>query len=167
MIDDRSLDVVFALEQFRIQYPRWRRMKIRQILQEIIVKEIKAKMERKYFSPKIIENTRLGHIKIDQNGDIEYSIISDYKSEEGFDVALAREEGTKRHWIAPVRKLALHWVSGYIHLFSRGHWVRGIKPHKLIERTMKQRHGMVQKKLDRATDKYFMELLRDASGKKG
>ena len=160
---NRHLEVVFALEQFRVQYPRWRKETIKQILEDLVLKEIHNRMEQKYFHKKIIQTTRLGKITIESNGDIEYEIISDYESEDGFDVAAAHEEGTKRHFIKPVKKMALHWVSGYIHLFSRGHWVRGLVRNLIIEKTIKERHDMVQKKLDSETDKYFMKLVRDAS----
>ena len=33
------------------------------------------------------------------------------KTDSGFDVALAREHGTKRHFIAPRVKLALSWIT--------------------------------------------------------
>lgn len=36
--------------------------------------------------------------------------------------------GTKSHFIRPVKKAALHWSSNGVRFFSKGHWVRGIKP---------------------------------------
>ena len=41
--------------------------------------------------------------------------------------------------------------------------MRGLVRNLIIEKTIKERHDMVQKKLDSETDKYFMKLVRDAS----
>jgi len=35
-------------------------------------------------------------------------------------------DGTKRHWIQPVKAKALSWVQGGVRRFSKGHYVSGI-----------------------------------------
>ena len=41
--------------------------------------------------------------------------------------------GTKRHWVEPVRKLALSWVQDGTRRFSMGHFVSGIKGDTWVE----------------------------------
>ena len=36
-------------------------------------------------------------------------------------------DGTKRHFVAPVNKLALSWTQGGTRFFSKGHWFRGLR----------------------------------------
>lgn len=48
------------------------------------------------------------------------------------------EEGTKEHFVAPVRAKALHWTEGGQDFFSKGHWVRGIGPYKFLARSFNE-----------------------------
>jgi hypothetical protein len=43
-----------------------------------------------------------------------------------------QHEGTKRHYVAPVRAKALHWVEGGKNRFSQGHYVSGIKRNRFV-----------------------------------
>lgn len=158
-LDKHSLDVVFALWRFRDKYPKWRLDMAHKIVEEEILNVIKKRMADSDFSNKIIQATRIDDISVDTNGIITYRIISDYESYRGFDVSKAREEGTKRHYVAPKYKKALSWVEGAQRFFSGGHWVRGIKQNRIIEKTIKGRANLVQRKFDRETDKLFLELV--------
>ena len=49
------------------------------------------------------------------------------------------DEGTKAHFIRPVRAKVLHWVApDGENAFSKGHMVSGIKPRKITEKVEKK-----------------------------
>ena len=156
---DDEMKTVFNLTRFEMEYPRFRLDTVTLLLNDVMLTEIHARMRSFYYSPKIIESTRIQNITVDNNGNIDYEIISDYTSEKSFDVSKAREEGTKRHFIKPVFKLALSWLAGYVRLFSKGHWVRGITKSNVIKKTRKQYEPKIQKMLDDATDNFYLKLV--------
>lgn len=45
-----------------------------------------------------------------------------------------QHEGTKEHYVAPVRAKALHWVVNGKNFFSKGHRVKGIKKDQFLYR---------------------------------
>ena len=164
---DAQMRTVFNLTRFEMGYPQFRFDTVTKLLHDVMLPEIHARMAALYFSPKIIKATRIENIKIFGNGNIRYQIVSDYKSEDGFDVSRAREEGTKRHFIAPTKKLALSWLAGYVRLFSKGHWVRGIRKSNVIKKTRKRMEPKIQKMLDDATDSYYIQLVAAEKGSGG
>jgi len=110
---------------------------------KLIVDEITSKMERERFSPKIIQNTYLKEVSI--TGEyIRARIVSEYSSESGFDVAVAREKGTKDHKIAPTTKKALSWIMAGVRMFSKGHWVSGLKSLYIVRNTIRDRKSLVE-----------------------
>lgn len=64
-------------------------------------------------------------------------------------------DGTKRHFIKPVNKLALSWVQNGTRLFSRGHWVRGVKKSEWIKKNYEERTYLFNKHV---TDAAFREF---------
>jgi len=48
------------------------------------------------------------------------------------------DEGLGEHFVAPVKAKALHWLDPETgeNLFSKGHWVSGIKPLRFMERAL-------------------------------
>jgi len=66
-------------------------------------------------------------------------IHCEYFSEDGFDVAVAREYGTEDHMIRPKGKEnggadVLSWIQGGVRRFSGGHIVSGLPRLNIIER---------------------------------
>ena len=160
IVPDDVSEFVFNVTRFEMQYPQFRLDTVTKLLHNVMLYEIHQRMKALYFSEKIIESTRIQNINVDDTtGEITYDIVSDYKSEKGFDVSKAREEGTKRHFIAPNVKLALSWVAGYIRLFSKGHWVKGIRRSNVIKKTRKRMEPKVQKMLNDATDSFYVRLV--------
>lgn len=90
-------------------------------------------MRKKRFSQKIIDSTYVESVDVTTG---EITITSDYESEDGFDVSLAREEGTAHHKIIPKNKKFLSWIDNGIRRFSAGHTVKGIPAEKIIEKTI-------------------------------
>ena len=156
-----TMDLVFKLTRFEMQYPRFVQDRAFELCEEIILGRIHQKMRELEFSQKIIDATRLEFVKIDTDGFIDLKIISDYQSDTGFDVSLAREKGTVRHFIAPVVASVLSWiVGGFIRAFSKGHWVSGITKSNVIEKMTEETMPIVQARLNADTDAFLDRSLQ-------
>jgi len=89
-----------AVEKFGFEWEDFIHKKTTEIINEEIVETIKWKMKMWKYSPKIIEATYLDKVIVRGRGVSAY-IKSDYISKSGFPVSVAREYGTKKHWIEP------------------------------------------------------------------
>lgn len=136
----------------RIQYLKFELVKfqaitVRELANQIILDTIQKKMRQANFSEKIVINTEVSNIEIKGS----YAIIhftSTYFSETGFDVALAREKGTKTHMVKPAVKQALRWVQLGIVKFSKGHKVTGMKALRIIGTTLDELTPVLQQMYD-------------------
>lgn len=143
-----------------MQYPRFIIAKANELIESEIMVRIRHQMNQKGYSDKIIKKTRVTNINLSlEAGQITYEIISDYKSEKGFDVAKAREKGTRRHFIKPIKKKALFWMIYGVKFFSKGHWVSGMERTLIIQNTMEYAEPIVQYKLDEATAQFFQMTM--------
>lgn len=79
----------------------------------------------------------------------------DFKGEKDEPLDLWFEEGTKRHWIEPVAKKALHWIQEGISRFSRGHYVRGITARHVFKHGTRQGIKKFLKELERETTEFL------------
>ena len=89
-----------TVEKFGFEWEDFIHKKATEIINEEIVETIKWKMKMWKFSPKIINATYLDKVIVRGRG-ISAFIKSDYISSNGFPVSVAREYGTKKHWIQP------------------------------------------------------------------
>lgn len=105
-----AMEMVFRLTRFEMQYPKFARQKAEEIINKEIVDPIRAKMEQKGYSKKIIERVRTKFVAIDTEGFIDFDIISDFETDEGFDVAKMMEEGRVAYRILPKIKDLLKWI---------------------------------------------------------
>lgn len=131
----RTLSAVFPVIQNQA---------ILDVAQEDILEQMKKKMQLEDFSQKIIDATFVGPIDVTP-GKIQVHYISNYESENGFDVSNAREEGTRDHFIRPKKKGgSLRWEGddGAIH-FSKGHEVSGIERLLIIEKTIQENQNQI------------------------
>lgn len=126
---------------------------------ELIVDTIQDKMRENNFSQKIWMSTKIISSRI-ENNQIIVTIQNYYFSDTGFDVAVAREYGTKDHWIRPRLKQVLSWIHEGRRLFSRGHIVSGIKSLLIIQNTIKDQMPEVQDKIDEDMQE-FVEAVFD------
>ena len=113
----------------------------------LIVDKITDRMRENNFSQNIWMGTKVISSSIERD-QITVTIQNYYFSETGFDVAIAREYGTKDHWIRPKFKQLLSWIQEGRRLFSRGHIVSGIKSLHIIRDTVKEQMPEVQKKIE-------------------
>ena len=141
------MKLLFNLTRFEMQYPRFIESTARQIIDEEILQPIKTAMRSFGYSEKIIDGTFIDNLFVDGNGFIQFDVVSDYKSELGFDVAKAREKGTKRHFIKAVTKAVLSWVTNNVRLFSKGHWVKGFTKSNIIKKTKETQFTIAQEKI--------------------
>ncbi len=113
---------------------------------ELIIDKIQDEMRKNNFSQKIWMGTKIISSGIERDKII-ITIQNYYFSESGFDVAIAREYGTKDHWVRPTLKLALSWIQSGKRLFSQGHIVSGIKSLFIIKNTINEQMQEVQNKI--------------------
>ena len=131
------MKLLFNVTRFEMQYPRFIEESGRQIIDQEILQPIKIAMRSFGYSEKIIDGTFIDNLFVDGNGFIQFDVVSDYKTELGCDVAKAREEGTKDHFIKPVKGKVLSWIEGGQRFFSKGHFVKGITERRIMERTVR------------------------------
>ena len=158
---EKIQDLKTRIAHYRNFHDDFSKRKAKELANKIIVDKITNLMQAEEFSEKIWKNTFLSDdVQIDSyKGKIHLNVRSVYKTESGFDVALAREHGTKRHWIAPRVKLALSWITQGIRLFSKGHYVSGIKSLHIIEDTVKANKEELQREFTKEMLKWKQQIL--------
>ncbi len=119
----RTIDDIKRFRQritgLKIQLFQFQSTTVRNLGNLIIVDKIHQNMRESGFDEKIINGTFLDNIELVGRNKVRLFFRSEYFSETGFDVALAREEGTKRHFIKPKNVKALHGSTEW-HFFQRG-----------------------------------------------
>lgn len=132
------------LQAIKLQMLEFQATTVRKLGQGVI-NRIHQKMRASGFSEKIIDGTTLDNIEIISSKRVRLFFRSEYFAETGFDVAIAREEGTEDHFIEPLsigspfvdKPEALHGGSKWP-FFSKGHWVSGILPLYIVRDTVKE-----------------------------
>jgi len=153
---------VFLIMKTQVQYPRFLREQAKKIAEDVILKPLHSRMQSFGYSKKIIDGTTIENLTIGRNGTMSFDVVSDYASESGFDVALARETGTRSHFVRPVNVKALSFIAvGLIRAFSKGHWVRGITPTNVVRKTVQEKIPEAQTRLNEATDLFISRSMRE------
>ena len=128
----------------------------------IIVDKIHQNMRDADFDEKIIEGTFLDNIELVGRNKARLFFRSEYFSSTGFDVAVAREEGTDRHLIKPKDPKngpkALHGGEKWP-FFSKGHFVDGILALFIISQTVKQMTEPLQDEYNRQLNMWYEKNL--------
>jgi len=160
-------DEIDRAERFRLRvmqythlHDEWVIRKAKEKANKIIVDDIIQQMKDENFSPKIWKGTFLSdRVTFDKKkGKLNLKVRSVYETDSGFDVALAREHGTKRHFIAPRVKLALSWITLGVRLFSKGHYVSGIKSLYIIRDTVERKKKEFEKEF--FEEYYFWKMIQ-------
>lgn len=160
MAQEDNMRTVFNLTRFEMQYPEFVRSIAPKIADEEILKPVHSRMKDFGYSEKIIQSTRIENLQINNLGELEFDVVSDYKSELGFDVSKAREKGTVRHFIKPINAKALRFIlGGFVVGFSKGHWVKGITASNVIEKTVAEMIPVAQQKLNEETDEFLSRSM--------
>lgn len=141
------------VQTLKLQLSQFQRATILRIAKNITLDLIHKRMRSAGFSSKIIDGTTLTNVEFISAKKVRLHFRSEYFADTGFDVAVAREKGTKRHFIAPEVKAALHFITtGGEDAFSKGHFVEGIVALMIVTLTVRDTEEAVQ-------DQYSRELL--------
>jgi len=106
------------LHHWTNNYDDFLEVKSRELANKIFVDSIELEMRRHNFSEKLWQNTEVSNVEIDADR-IKITITNEYFTDSGFDVAVARERGTRDHWIRPRLKLMLSML-GLKHVKNAG-----------------------------------------------
>ena len=148
------------LVHFKSSYNEFVRIKVAELANKHLVDPIIWEMEQQGFSKKIWQNTILDEVNLTPT-QIKLTIRSEYFSETGFDVAVAREYGTKTHFIKPRVKLALSWIGNGKRLFSKGHWVSGIKSLRIIHTTVESNKDQFAQAFNEEFERWRTSIFGD------
>tara|TARA_B110000495_G_scaffold196840_1_gene206246 strand:+ start:78 stop:641 length:564 start_codon:yes stop_codon:yes gene_type:complete len=127
--------------------------KATELANKLIIDPIVEEMKQNNVSRKIYEQVIVKDVILDEvTGTILIKIHCEYFSEEGFDVAVAREYGTEDHMIRPKGKEnggadSLSWIQGGMRRFSKGHMVSGLPRLNIIERRVEEGEYELQRAL--------------------
>ncbi len=147
-------------QTLKLQLLQFQAKTINDIAITLTLKRIHDKMRAAGFSQKIIRGTILSFIELRGSKKARLHFRSEFFSDTGFDVALAREEGTEDHFIEPLSNLspfidkpkALHGGDDWP-FFSKGHDVSGIVALFIMKITVKETAEAFQ-------DEYRRRLLK-------
>jgi hypothetical protein len=136
----------YKLKTIRFQhlYKDFMKTKATELANKLIVDPIIEEMKQNNVSRKIYETVVVKDTIMDETtGTILIKIHCEYFSEDGFDVAVAREYGTEDHMIRPKGKVnggadVLSWIQGGVRRFSGGHMVSGLPRLNIIERRVEE-----------------------------
>ena len=158
-----GMKLVFNLTRFEMQYPRFVKTVGIKIAEEEILRPIHLRMRDFRYSDKIIKSTRIENIEVTNTGQLVFDVVSDYKSDDGYDVAKGREKGTKRHFIKPLDPDGtLRFIlGGFVVGWSKGHWVKGIFKSNVIEKTIEEMRPIAQARLNKETDDFLKRSLEE------
>ena len=146
----------------KLQLIQFQAITVRKLAEQIILTAIHKKMRGRGFSEKIIKGTTLDNIELVGKNKIRLFFRSVYFSETGFDVAVAREEGTDRHFIKPKDPengpKALHDNPEWPY-FSKGHWVDGMIAFFIVKNTVREMTIPLQDEFNRQKILWFEKNL--------
>ena len=153
-------DYKTRLAQLKNNYDDFLIAKTKEHTNKIIVETIVEKMKANNFSSKIWMNTYLKDVSI-TGSRVKVLIKSEYTTASGFDVAIAREKGTKRHFIRPNTATVLSWFDQGVRLFSKGHWVSGIKSLRLIHKTIREKKPELQQTIEKEFEDWMVRVFTE------
>ena len=157
----------YKLKQVRFThlYKDFLKTKATELANKLIVDPIIEEMRLMGVHEKIYQSVVVKNVVIGRDGII-ITIHSEYFAENGFDVALAREEGTEDHWIRPkgsgaqftnmseefrrehAGKNVLSWIQNGKRIFSGGHIVSGLPRLNIIQNRIESGELELQTKLN-------------------
>tara|TARA_B110000495_G_scaffold82681_1_gene71134 strand:+ start:501 stop:989 length:489 start_codon:yes stop_codon:yes gene_type:complete len=155
---ESARDYNLKFSHMKNNYDAFLKAKATEWANKIVVDEIVKRMQDNHFSEKIWSNTYLKDVDIRSNR-IRLIITSEYTTESGFDVAVAREKGTKDHMIKPRVANVLSWIFQGVRMFSKGHMVKGFKSLKIIKKTTKEKTPELQAKLNDEFEKWMTDIF--------
>lgn len=155
-----AIDLESKMAQIQMQYIAFVVSTLTTLLNQIIIDKIQQKMRDAKVSAKVIDRTYLA-TTAERNGQtITFSIMSDYISDSGFDVARMIEYGRRAYFVKPVRKKFLSWIKNGTRFFSKGHKIPQKAALHAIMDTIVSGQPKVQKELNKHTKAWLSEILK-------
>jgi len=130
---DESREFQRITKSVKIQLVQFQANTINRLAENLILSTIHERMRDFGYSEKIIQGTTVSGVNIISSKKFRIFFHSEYFGDNNFDVAVGREKGTTDHFIKPDKKKALFFGGNK---FSKGHFVSGIIPSHIIERTL-------------------------------
>lgn len=149
------------ITSFKIQLFVFQSTTLRKFANIIIVEKIHQNMRDAGFSEKIIAGTFLDNIELMGRTKARLFFRSEYFSETGFDVALAREEGTDDHDIVAGKGKVLPIPTSDGLIFRKSAHPDGILALFIVSQTIKQRKEPLQDEYNRQLDIWYRQNLGD------
>ena len=143
-----------------------------ELANKFVIDVMHDKMRAANYSRKIIDRTYLAGIQL-RGSEAFIHVTSDYTAENGFDVAQAREQGTKKHRIEPKNSRkssvaglsdgpqALAFIVNGKLVFSMGHDVSGIKASHIVRDTIIRQASVVEEKFHVRQAKFIASQIPD------
>jgi hypothetical protein len=158
------------ITRFQHLYKDFIKTKATELANKLIVDPIVEEMKQNNVSRKIYETVVVEDVIMDSmTRTILIKIHCEYFSEDGFDVAVAREYGTEDHMIRPKGKEhggadVLSWIQGGVRRFSGGHMVSGLPRLNIIERRVEWGEYELQQALNAEYRNWKRNLFGFQSG---
>jgi len=146
---------------FQIQLLQFQSVTLRKFANIIITDKIHRNMRDAGFSEKIIEGTFLNNIELRGRLKARLFFISEYFSDTGFDVAVAREEGTEKHKIVAGEGKVLPIPTSDGLIFRKSANPDGILALFIVASTVKQMTEPLQDEYNRQLNMWYQQNLGD------
>jgi len=149
--------------RFQHLYKDFIKTKATELANKLIIDPIIEEMKQNNVSRKIYEQVIVEDVILNE-GTILIKIHCEFFSEEGFDVAVAREYGTEDHMIRPKGKEnggadSLSWIQGGMRRFSKGHMVSGLPRLNIIERRVEEGEYELQQAMNEEYRKWKKSIF--------
>jgi hypothetical protein len=155
----KSVDDIKRFRQkitgLKIQLFEFQAYTVRRLADIIITDTIHKNMKDAGFSEKIINGTFLDNIENIKNNKVRLFFRSEYFSSTGFDVALAREEGTEKHKIVAGKGKVLPIPTSEGIIFRKSAYPDGILALFIVSKTVKNMAANLQDEYNRQQNIWY------------
>jgi len=147
------------IKSMELQFIQFNATTLRRLANEIITAKIHENMRRADFSEKIIDGTFLDNIELTSKSKTRLYFRSEYYADSGFDVAVAREDGTDDHDVVagPGKSLPIPTPQGII--FRKKSHPSGIPALHIVSDTTKNLKPSLQTDFDREKKTWIQKNL--------
>ena len=149
------------LAQIKLQYSGFVAWTLHDLIERIVLQEIKIQMRLSKVHEKVVNGTRIARVYVPRRNWIRFVIQSSYKAASGFNVAVMMESGRKPYVVYPKYASVLHWKDK-----DTGEDVYAAKsripryPGKwLVRDTIARTRDRVQDELDLRTEAWVRTIL--------
>jgi hypothetical protein len=169
-------DVKLRVAQITIDYPHFLEKTLGDLITKHILEKIHKQMRRDGISEKIIESTvsrghdidtGYGGFTVTGKNAVQWNIVSDYKSIDGFPVAVMIEHGRRAFFVKPKEPTkdrphpTLKYEIDDTVYFSKGHKIPEYRARKYVSETIRKNKKKVQRELSKKTKEFIRTMMGD------